>query len=368
MIPVELVFILLIAAFIAGYSSRALISKVHRAMAGRRDRHIDWDVGSESFSHIPTASSVFPPPPYGPSSGKSFKLGEIVAVSAASAGVATLTALAAVGLATAPVRAEQPSAPLLKAHPPIDVKRRDDGSLVRGTHNEFVTSNWSGYAIGDYQTATKYTSAQATWVVPSVTFGETKPGAAEEYSATWVGIGGFCMNAMCTKVDQTLIQLGTSQYVSSSGSTSYFAWYEMLPRYPVNIGLAVGPGNKITASLQCVSACSARRQSWKLSMTNNSTGEAWSQTFIYSSSLASADWIEEAPYSGGVLPLANFNVVGIAPYFGAGNSATPASLSLSANGIQMSDPSGQTSNPSSTDANGFNVCWSYGSMMNCSPP
>jgi hypothetical protein len=73
MIPVELVFILLIIAFFAGYGVRAAISRVHRAMAGR-DRHIEWDVPPESFRQIPTASAL-PPPPYRPTpnSGKSPK-------------------------------------------------------------------------------------------------------------------------------------------------------------------------------------------------------------------------------------------------------------------------------------------------------
>jgi hypothetical protein len=72
MISVELVFILLIVAFIAGYSFRALISKVHRAMAGR-ERHIDWDVASDNFSDIPAASAAPPLPFYESRSGKSPK-------------------------------------------------------------------------------------------------------------------------------------------------------------------------------------------------------------------------------------------------------------------------------------------------------
>ena len=70
-IPVELALVLVFLAFGAGYGLRVVISKVHHAMAGR-DRHIDWDVASENFSHIPTASAL-PPPPYRPSSGKSPK-------------------------------------------------------------------------------------------------------------------------------------------------------------------------------------------------------------------------------------------------------------------------------------------------------
>ena len=71
-IPVELALVFIFLAFVAGYGFRAIISHVHRAMAGR-DRHIDWDVASENFSHIPTASSLAPPPPYRPSLGKPLK-------------------------------------------------------------------------------------------------------------------------------------------------------------------------------------------------------------------------------------------------------------------------------------------------------
>jgi hypothetical protein len=53
-IPVELALVFMFLAFVAGYGFRAIISHVHRAMTGR-DGHIDWDVASENFSHIPTA-------------------------------------------------------------------------------------------------------------------------------------------------------------------------------------------------------------------------------------------------------------------------------------------------------------------------
>jgi len=283
--------------------------------------------------------------------------------------VTTLAIVGIFGLTTAGerVRAGEPNTPSLRTHGPIQVHRLDDGSLARGPRNEFGTSNWSGYAIGSYQSGQKYTWASATWVVPTVTFGPTQSGTDQEYSATWVGIGGFCMNKLCSRVDRTLIQLGTSQYVSASGATTYFPWYEMLPAAPVTItSINVNPGDKISASLQCVSACSAKKQNWLLSMTNNTTSQTWTQTFSYSSSLASADWIEEAPVSSSVLPLADFGVVSIVPYIGP--NAAWNTLTVSANGIQMTDPWGQTSNPSSTDANGFNTCWGYGSMANCASP
>ena len=66
-IPAELAFMLMIVAFVAGYSLRTAISRVRRAKAGW-DGHIDWDVTSESFNNIPTASSLFPPPGKRPNS------------------------------------------------------------------------------------------------------------------------------------------------------------------------------------------------------------------------------------------------------------------------------------------------------------
>jgi Peptidase A4 family len=254
-------------------------------------------------------------------------------------------------------------------HGPVEVNRNDDGSLKRGPHYQIDTSNWSGYAIANFQTGKKYTSAQSTWVVPTVTYGGTDAGASNEYSSNWVGIGGFCMNALCTRGDRTLIQLGTEQDVSPSGSTNYSAWYELIPQFPVTIPLTISPGDTINASLQCVSACSAKKQNWLLSMTDVTTNQSWSTTLSYGSSLASAEWIEEAPYSNGVLPLADFNVANFLAGAATGTANGLPVLTLSANGIQMTDPWGQTANPSSTNgSDGFNVCWNYGPFVPCTAP
>jgi hypothetical protein len=104
-------------------------------------------------------------------------------------------------------------------------------------------------------------------------------------------------------------------------------------------------------------------------MRNVTTNQTWSLTVSYGSSLASAEWIEEAPYSNGVLPLADFGVANFLA--GAADSTTDGlpGLTLSANGIQMTDPWGQTANPSSTNgSDGFNVCWNYGPLLPCATP
>jgi hypothetical protein len=252
-------------------------------------------------------------------------------------------------------------------HAPVQVLRNDDGSLARGRHGEITTSNWSGYALAHFETGQTYTAAQASWTVPSVIFDTSdKSGSAAQYSSTWVGIGGFCENALCTRADRSLIQLGTEQDITSQGVTTYDSWYELLPQYPVVMPTAtypVVPGDVITASLYC-NSCSSRKQSWTLTMTSTNTSwptGGWSVTLPYASSQLSAVWIEEAPSSsGGVLPLADFKTATIDPDLA--NESTP-SLNLATNGIRMADPWGQTANPSAAGADSFNVCWGSGGAL-----
>ncbi len=251
-------------------------------------------------------------------------------------------------------------------HAPVQVLRGSDGRVARGLRNQAETKNWSGYILTKFDSGETYTSAQGTWSVPAVTY---FAGYRAEYSASWVGIGGFCKNLNCTATDRTLIQLGTEQDVSSSGLTDYYAWYELLPHAPKLIPLTVNSGDVITASLQCVARCSASRQSWALIMNNQTTQANWTQILEYASKELSVEWIEEAPaLSGRILPLAAYDTVVFDP--DSANGSSP-NLSLSANGIVMNDPRKQTSNPSDPDSDldGFDTCWGDGTALTpCSAP
>lgn len=237
---------------------------------------------------------------------------------------------------------------------PVHVLRNPNGTVAHGLRLQTLSGNWSGYAVRHWQTNARYTSAQASWTVPSVTY---FPGFSLEDSATWVGIGGMCTDQQCDDTDHTLIQVVTVQKATASG-VAYAAKYEMIPHPPVTIPVAIAPGDRVSAQVQCVAHCTSTssKQSWALSFTDETTGAAWGpQIFTYASAELSAEWIEEAPSSeGGVLPLADFATATLNPEFGA-NGQTP-SLTVSANGIEMRDPYGQWANPS--DPNGaFNVCW-----------
>jgi len=291
-------------------------------------------------------------------------------------------------------------------HARISVHRSEDGSLKRGPRNEVETSNWSGYAVANFSSGQAYTSAQASWSVPKVSYRTPPPvchtmtirgftrqictsaNVQAEYSSSWLGIGGYCENAGCSAVDNTLIQLGTEQDVSSRGATQYYAWIEMLPNYPIVISppssypncdslscaYKVAPGDAITASLSCESNCNnpGQTQSWYLTMSDTTQKWTFSTTVSYASTLLSAEWIQEAPSSSaGVLPLADFVTATFDPTVNAAGSAPNLAA---ADAMLMVDPYGETSSPSppetSPNLDAFTTCWGNNpnSIANCPAP
>lgn len=257
---------------------------------------------------------------------------------------------------------------------PLRVFRDQSGKLARGTENQLASGNWSGYVLAKYETGKTYTSAAGTWIVPSAA---VPTGQSVGYSSAWVGIGGFCENANCTRGDGTLIQLGTESDANGSGA-NYYAWYEMLPQSETLIpGFVVHSGDRVTASLALLPGSQnqnrfsrfLQRQTWKLTITNVTTGATWTKNVNYQSSELSADWVQEAPSSySGILPLANYGTATFDPE--TVNNGTNPSFTT-ANEVIMLNPNGQTSNPSTpdTDTDGFNACWGNGTTLTaCSAP
>jgi len=247
-------------------------------------------------------------------------------------------------------------------HAPIQViPEPSTGAALRTSEGRLTSSNWSGYVLPKFATGELYTSAQATWVVPTVVF-KKKPAV----SSNWVGIGGFCKNSRCTSVDRTLIQLGTAHEAVNRNNSIYFAWYEMLPASSITTPLEVNPGDVITASLTCANSCTGNHQSWTLSMTNVTSGDNWSQDFNYASPNLSAEWIEEAPSGrNGIFPLANYGTTTFDESMIDGGSADLRS----ADTVVMRDPHGQSSNVSALNStfDGFSACFGpHKSLTPCS--
>jgi len=212
------------------------------------------------------------------------------------------------------------------------------GTRLRHDPNHKLTqstsSNWSGYAA----TGGPFTSVSASWTEPSVTCSGTA------YASFWVGLDG--------DTSSTVEQTGTD--ADCSGSTpQYYAWYEMYPKYPVNLSNPVQPGDAMSASVTTTG-------SGRFTLTISDSTQGWSYTTsqrLKSAALSSAEVIAEAPSSrSGVLPLANFGTVSF-----SNATANGASLAtFNPDPITMASGSTVKAQPSSISSSGsFSVTWKH---------
>jgi hypothetical protein len=209
---------------------------------------------------------------------------------------------------------------------------------MRNAQNHRITNststNWSGYAV----TGSRFTSVSASWTEPTAKCSGTA------YSSFWVGLDGDTSNS----VEQT----GTD--ADCSGSTpQYYAWYEMYPKYPVNLRGKVVPGDKLTASV-------TTNGSGGFTLTITDSTQGWTNTTnarLKSAKLASAEVIAEAPSSSsGVLPLANF---GTASFTGATANGTSMDNLANLDPITMQSGSTVKAQPSGISSGAFSVAWKH---------
>jgi hypothetical protein len=260
-----------------------------------------------------------------------------------------LTVVLCVSLATCAAAATSASAAL-----------RSHGQLLqlaphRLTVNTNSSSNWFGYNQGTLEQGGKlFNSITGNWTVPTAT--QHTAGQAEA-SSDWIGIGGSCVDASCTTTDSTLIQTGTEQDVSATGAASYSAWYELVPAPSLTISsMTVEPGDAMHASLSEVVNDS---NAWTITIQDLTRGESYTTTVPYSSSHATAEWIEETPLeigtNAGFAALPNLTNPG---WTSATVNGASAGLKASEE-MDLIDSSGSVigapSAPNST-ANGFDEC------------
>jgi hypothetical protein len=232
-------------------------------------------------------------------------------------------------------------------------------TIVRVGANQ--SNNWSGYDQGALEQGGRtFTSISGRWTVPTAT---ARKANESEFSATWIGIGGGCVDAGCTVTDATLIQDGTGQDVDASGHASYYAWWEIIPAPSVNLSgcvpdaaCTVGAGDHMTSTI-----ASAANGLWTMSMQDATRGWTWSMSIGYSSTEGSAEWIEETPVvidnSGKVTVGPMPNLSG-AQFDVATTNGAPAGLK-STEEMQLVDINGSviaTPSAPDSDADGFNAC------------
>lgn len=174
------------------------------------------------------------------------------------------------------------------ASQPLDGRRLGAGAA-------WVTRGWAGYLVRTG--ADSFAEVEGTWVQPHVVC--NRPGSS---AAFWVGLGGANRNS------DALEQIGTSADCSERALLSHLAWYQLFPAPPVELPLAVRPGDTISARV----AVSARTVT--LALRNVSTGAGFStELWMRLPETDSAEWIVEAPSmcfrTCAQLPLADFDRV-----------------------------------------------------------
>jgi hypothetical protein len=222
--------------------------------------------------------------------------------------------------------------------------------------NANQSNNWFGYNQGTLEQGSKlFNSISGDWTVPTATQHTSGQAAS---SSTWIGIGGGCVDANCLVGDNTLIQTGTEQDVDSSGKASYSAWWELIPAPGLTISnMTVGPGDHMSASIKEAVAGS---NVWQITLKDVTRNETFSTTVPYTSTHATAEWIQETPIVIGTdgtglaaLPNLTTNAFSAATTNGA-NAGLKTSEEM-----QLIDSNnkviGAPSAPSST-ADGFNLC------------
>ncbi len=152
-----------------------------------------------------------------------------------------------------------------------------------------LSTNWSGYAVSAPKDSV--TVVSGSWNVPAVT------GTGNTYAASWVGINGL--------TSSTVEQIGTESNIAN-GKPQYYAWVEMYPSPMVTVPLTINANDQIDAAV----SYGPTSGQFTLSITDVTSGHSYSTTqSAPQAQRSSAEWIEEAPSSGGVLPLANFGTV-----------------------------------------------------------
>jgi hypothetical protein len=220
---------------------------------------------------------------------------------------------------------------------------------LRHGRGSATSNNWSGYAVTGPNGSVS--DVKASWYVPKVSC----PASPNQYASFWVGIDGYSSN--------TVEQIGTDSDCQN-GKAVYYVWYEFYPHWAYTVNtVPINPNDIVFAEV------SVTRGTFTVSLTNQTTGKSFhTSQKMNNADRSSAEWIAEAPWSGGVTPLASFGSAQFGDYYThvqGTSSATvngiTANLGSFANNvaITMVDKNGLTKAQPSSLFNGssFSIDW-----------
>jgi hypothetical protein len=256
------------------------------------------------------------------------------------------------------------------SHLPFTLKRIASSAVHHGLTGaprarfwESTSGNWSGYAVPLETSNTKdtFSEVQGTWTVPTVT------GSADAtYSSLWVGLDGY--------TSSTVEQTGSESDWTGTGQSNY-VWFETYPNYAYEIeNFPASPGDTISATVKYIGQETVRtgrrttrvEDVFQMTITNNSQKVSYtiptSYTTIASAARSSAEWVMEAPYSGEILPLADFGETGFSNCEAASTHTSGKLAPINTwipDPLTMIDPDGGSATPSALTSNGHDFTITY---------
>ena len=202
--------------------------------------------------------------------------------------------------------------PIVKATAPKTLGAQN-GLTAPAKANKVYSYNWAGYSVTGAKGTV--TDVKGSWIVPTV---QTK--AANQYSSNWIGIDGYNSN--------TVEQIGTDSDTDAKGRATYYAWYEFYPQPCYYVPLTIHPGDKITTEV------SYSNGKITLLINDVTTKKSFSITQDAKGySRSSAEWIVEAPWYNGVLPLTNFGTTSLGKVYTSASNTCFATINGKTNSI-----------------------------------
>lgn len=235
------------------------------------------------------------------------------------------------------------------------VRHRSESRVLPLIHlYEGTSLNWAGYAAAANMQSPQpksVMSASGSWIVPAVNSSQSN----KTYSSIWVGIDGY--------VSGSVEQIGTEQDWDN-GVQKNFAWFEMYPAIAYKIvGFPVDAGDKINAAVAFVG-----NATFKLTITNKTKNVTYTVPQKYTKSQrakrSSAEWIVEAPYLNGILPLADFDMVSFTKCSATINNikGSISNPNWQYDALTMASPNNiikALPTPLSADGRSFSVLWQH---------
>jgi len=226
----------------------------------------------------------------------------------------------------------------------------------RKNTSDVQSANWAGYV----DTGETFQTLSSSWTEPTVNCTSTDllglvPEAA--YSAFWVGLDGYTS----ASVEQT----GTDSDCTSSGTPSYYAWYEMYPAGSVDLSTTkypVQPGDHLTGMV----TSNVSGSTFYLILKDSTEGWTFFDSLAgHGLARSSAEFIAEAPsecsaLSCNELPLANFGTVTFSNAFAADPAGRHGNIETFTNAdIQMASDGSVLASTSGLSGGGsdFSVDW-----------